>query len=52
MKQKMFNSKTTLINFLNDKSQHLKGKIRIEHRKCHDCIILFFDFDDFYDNHR
>ena len=41
----------TLIIFLDDKSKHLNGEIIIGHCKGHDCIILFFNFDSFYDNH-
>ena len=41
----------TLINFLHDKSKYLKGEIIIGKCKGHDCIILFFNFDGFCDNH-
>ena len=40
----------TLISSLNYKSKYLKMKIIIEHCKGHDCNILFFNFDGFYDN--
>ena len=40
----------TLINILYDKSKYLIGRIIIVHFKRHDCIILFFNFDGFYDN--
>lgn len=49
-KNRNSNSKITLINFLGHKSQQLKGEITIGHCKGHDCIILFFNFDGFYDN--
>ena len=42
-----------LINLLDKKKGFcLKGEIIISHCKGHDCIILFFVFNDFCENHR
>ena len=35
-----------------EKRSHLKGAIIIGHCRGHDCIILIFCFEGFYDNHR
>ena len=42
----------TFVNLLKDKKLYNKGEIIISHCKGHNCIILFFDFDEFYENHR
>ena len=34
------------------KKDYLRGTISIGHCRGHDCIILIFDFDGFYENHR
>ena len=35
-----------------DKREYLKGTISLGHCRGHNCIILVFYFDGFYDNHR
>ena len=35
-----------------EKRSQLKGTIIISHCRGHDCIILIFCFEGFYDNHR
>ena len=34
-----------------DKINHLKGTISLGHCRVHNCIILVFNFDSFYENH-
>ena len=42
----------TFINLSNDnENKNIKGKIILSHCKNHDCIILYFDFDGFYNLH-
>ena len=51
--RKSSNNLVMLINLLDMKKDFcLKGEIIISHCKEHDCIILFFVFNDFYENHR
>ena len=46
-------SDITLNNqILLEKRDYLKGTIHIGHCRGHDCIILLFVFEGFYDNHR
>ena len=50
---KSSNNSVMLINLIDKKKDFcLKGEIIISHCKGHDCIILFFVFNDFYENHR
>ena len=43
----------TLNNLIEaDKRKHLRGEISLVHCRGHDCILLLFYFDGFYDNHR
>ena len=35
-----------------DKRKYLKGRINLGHCIGHDCIMLVFNFDGFYENHR
>ena len=34
-----------------DKRKHLKGEIKLVYCRGHDCIMLVFYFEGFYDNH-
>ena len=42
----------TFVNLLKDKKLYIKGKIIISHCKGPNYIILFFNFDGFYENCR
>ena len=43
----------TLNNLIEaDKRKHLRGEISLVHCRGHDCILLLFYFDGFYDYHR
>ena len=51
--RKSSNNSVMLINILDKKKGFcLKGEIIISHCKGHDCIILFFVFNDFCENQR
>ena len=43
---------TLINNLLEDKKKYINGSISICHCKGHDCIILVFNFDGFYETDR
>ena len=47
-----FSGNVNAIDLLNEKRKYLKEEIKVGHSKGHDSIILFFDFEGFYENHR
>ena len=45
-------SHVTFCNLMSlDKRSHVKGTISLCHCRGHDCTMLVFSFDDFYDTH-